>query len=220
MPSNQSLKTTTLTLVLSPQNRQRIIDIVEDASSCTDAEECKAIITDCMILQNMPELGSTRGLGMFLEAYYGSDFEVTFARCLLGQHLPICQSHTSLPDTTVHHKEKYVVRCAALLDHSYAADYYILTGSADEDKLQSNGESQCIAGLIHLTARLAQKAVSEKKFFRKATLYGSVRQIDSHLLWPYKMVIDFQEKDFMVLKSRQSIEPSAYISAVKQLLEP
>lgn len=68
------------------------------------------------------------------------------------------------------------------------------------------------------TARLAEKAVSEKKFFSKAILYGSVRQVHSDLLRPYKMVIDFNERDIMVLKSRQTLDPAAYISAVKQLL--
>ncbi len=185
--------------------------------SSYDASECKAIFEDCIILEDIPEIGSTRGLGLFLQSYYGDNFIVSFGKCLLGKDLPFCMCATSQPDSAIYHKEKFeIMQCAALIDHSYAVDSYILTG---EDKIDGNGETQCIAGLIQLTAKLGQKATIEKKFFTKAVVYGSVRQIGSDLLRPYKILMGFPSKDIYVLRSYECIPPSQYVSAIKYLLE-
>ncbi len=73
--------------------------------------------------------------------------------------------------------------------------------------------------MIELATSLGMKAIKTKKYFNMAVIYGSVRNVDGIDVLPYKLTMDFEGRALDIKRSKATIGASAYISAVKYILD-
>ena len=96
---------------------------------------------------------------------------------------------------------------------------YSLSGLVGEDKLcEGAGENQVIAGMLLLATKLGVTAVSARKFFKKAVIFGQSR-VDMHKAIMYKMVLNFEDRSATVTKGDKPVDIGDFLSAIKHLLE-
>ena len=107
-----------------------VLQTAKGNPTTADRSVLGAMLLNSVTMFTIPELGSTDGLKLEMQEYYGENFVVTSTSVLLGKERPYCVAATSLPDKVVYHKKLYVwggdvLRSAALADHNYAVRKYI-----------------------------------------------------------------------------------------------
>lgn len=231
--SQPDLKTATVTLQMTQEEAAVMKATVANPDAATPSRIHQITVASFVI--NTPELCSTRGLAVFMKDFFGSDYEICQRKCLLSKQENFCTYATSEPDSAIIHKHKYVINnciqaaqldplldplyCREALEFDGTLSAHTIVGDSNEDKKCTNGESQCIAGMIELTACVGIRAVKAGKFFNKAVMYGSVRNLDDDDVVPYKLIMYFKNRDVNILRSRNSMNSSQYIAAVKYILQ-
>lgn len=97
-------------------------------------------------------------------------------------------------------------------------DTFTLTGDGGEDKPIEGGETQAVAAMLIIATALGTKAVKERKFFKRAIIFGHARATEGSKLIPYRLQMDFNTRKNKLFKST-SVTPSQYFYNVKKLLE-
>ena len=214
-----SLKTRTVGLQLTDSDAQFLLNVEPPtAENLEYAQALHRIIYSSVLIPSLPELGHTQGFKLYLKDYFGDEFQVSSNVTLLGKHFSYCRYSTSQPDQTIYHKTKFL-RDRAIIGATQLPSPVSKTiiGSAGEDKKGLNGESQAIASMIQVATKLGLEAVKHKQHFSKALILGYARVVESDLC-PYKLIMDFTERDSKILRANTLMDPSKYIASIKFLL--
>ena len=191
------------------------------------------------LFTEFPELGHTKALANYLkmEVFREEMFTLSSNETLLSQ--PICQFATSKPDLAVWHKEKYVFQerllGGVLVDgraqelggvqvdgraQEQEENLHILTGAVAEDKpLQQMAVNQVVAAMLLLATALGSEAVREEKYFKKALIFGELRNLATDNARVYKLELDFERGVSRVYMGKQEVPTAKFIQGVKLLLE-